>query len=104
MICLLATLSLLDAPIEMKLDLYQVPTVDDYYGDLYAQDQSITLAGYIRLVRVGFAVVSASIGIIGAKKFQKHLILCASVGYAILGIWSAFDGKYASPVVSAFFT
>jgi len=105
----LILVSVLDIDAYHRFELYQQPeTYDDdddgyRYDDEY-QSNTVQWQGVLALVRTAGALVFAVVGIFGASKFHKGLVLSSAIWYCIYVLWSLLDRRWAGALIAVFFS
>jgi hypothetical protein len=105
----LLLVSVLDIDAYHQFDLYHQPeTYDDdddgyRYDDEY-QPSTVQWQGILALIRTAGGLVFAVVGIFGASKFHRGLVLSSAIFYCIYALWSLLDRRWSGALMALFFS
>jgi hypothetical protein len=77
--------SLWNTPFNISLDIYDFDADDDFV------DRTIDRKGIVQLTRTGGGIVFSAIGVVGAWRFSKYLVLASAIYYCIYAVMSLLD-------------
>jgi len=93
----LLIISIFERPDFLAFDLYNSE------GDDYYYQRSVHRSGILALARTGCAILFSNIGIIGAVRFSKYMVLSTALWYCVYILWSCIDRRPNGVVVAVFF-
>jgi len=98
-------ISLMGVPVGIRMNLYTEDDIDGLWAsgnddDMWASEETLDPWGIIAYTKTGLGVIFAIVGIIGAARFQKYMVLSSAIWNCIYIFLTMFQFRVTPAILT----